>query len=259
MTLEFYKYQGTGNDFIMVDDRDGKYATINSEQIAKLCHRRFGIGADGFIFLRPSEEYDFEMVYYNSDGKESSMCGNGGRCILRFAHDLGINRENYSFMAIDGVHYGVISDNVVSLQMKDVSTIEERGEHSLFMDTGSPHHIQFMSTLPEEEFVQQAKEIRHSPQYAAEGVNVNFVSIKGKELSMRTFERGVEDETYSCGTGVTAAAIASNHKGLSKGNHLYIHTPGGKLELQFKVKDGHYSDIWLTGPAEQVFKGEISL
>ncbi|WP_417603083.1 diaminopimelate epimerase [Owenweeksia hongkongensis] len=259
MTIRFYKYQGTGNDFVMIDDRDNKYTDITEQQVKHLCDRRFGIGADGLIFLRNSDEYDFEMVYYNSDGRTSTMCGNGGRCLLRFASDLGIEGENYSFMAVDGVHFGVVDDEVVSLQMVDLKDIDNLGDDVLFMNTGSPHHVVFTDSLPADDFVAVAKSIRYSDKYAEEGVNVNYVKVTGNNLEMRTYERGVEDETYSCGTGVTAAALGADFLKKTKGDRLKIKTAGGNLELSFKAQREGYTDIWLTGPAEKVFKGKVKL
>lgn len=259
MTIQFYKYQGTGNDFVMIDDRDNKYTDITEQQVKHLCDRRFGIGADGLIFLRNSDEYDFEMVYYNSDGRTSTMCGNGGRCILRFASDLGIEGKNYSFMAVDGVHFGVVDDEVVSLQMVDLKDIDKLKDDVLFMNTGSPHHVVYTDSLPADDFVAVAKSIRYSDKYAEEGVNVNYVKVTGDTLEMRTYERGVEGETYSCGTGVTAAALGADFLKMTKTDRLKIKTAGGNLELSFKAQREGYTDIWLTGPAEKVFKGKIDL
>lgn len=259
MTVKFYKYQGTGNDFVMIDDRDNKYTEITDEQVKYMCDRHFGIGADGLIFLRNSEKHDFEMVYYNSDGHTSTMCGNGGRCILRFANDLGIDADNYSFMAVDGLHYGTVNDDIVSLQMVDVTEVRQLSDNELFLNTGSPHHIVFVDELPTDDFISLAKAIRYNETYAKEGVNVNFVKVTADGLQMRTYERGVEDETFSCGTGVTAAALAAHFTGKFKESPMEVLTAGGKLELDFKQKDDHYTDIWLTGPAEKVFKGKVKL
>lgn len=259
MKINFYKYQGTGNDFIMIDDREEQFTGLTTEQIHHLCDRKFGIGADGLILLRNNDEYDFEMVYYNSDGRQSSMCGNGGRCILRFIHDLGADQENYSFMAIDGLHYGMVNEDIVSLQMKNVEVVEDLGHGAVFLDTGSPHHIVFGDTLPGNDFVEQAKGIRHSEKYNEAGVNVNFITTTHSKIEMRTFERGVEDETLSCGTGVTAAALASNFTGKIEVNEIKVKTAGGDLSVSFKRTGSSYHDIWLTGPAQQVFSGTIEI
>ena len=243
----------------MIDDRKNKYTEITDEQVKLMCDRRFGIGADGLIFLRNSEEYDFEMVYYNSDGRTSTMCGNGGRCILRFANDLGIDVENYSFMAVDGLHYGVVNEDVVSLHMVDVDEVRQLSENELFIDTGSPHHVVFVDELPGDDFVSKARAIRNNETYAKEGVNVNFVKVTPDGLQMRTYERGVEDETYSCGTGVTAAALAAHFTGRITESPMEVITAGGTLEVNFERNGDIYTDIWLTGPAERVFRGRIKL
>ena len=259
MTIHFYKYQGTGNDFVMIDDRKENFTGLTTAQINLLCNRRFGIGADGLILLRNSKEFDFEMIYYNSDGRQSSMCGNGGRCILQFVHDLGIVKDKYAFKAIDGLHYGIVKPEEVSLQMNDVAEVkvDEKGE--LFLDTGSPHHIVFGDSLPGNDFVDLAKAIRHSQKYDQQGVNVNFAKANGNHIEMRTFERGVEDETLSCGTGVTAAALAANFTGRTSSSEISVKTAGGDLKVSFKREGDKYWDIWLTGPARQVFRGEIEL
>ncbi len=259
MKIHFYKYQGTGNDFVMIDDRGLEPLDLSTEQVNQLCDRKFGIGADGLILLRPSEEFDFEMVYFNSDGRQSSMCGNGGRCILQFANDLGLVQELYTFMAIDGMHQGKVGAKVVSLQMVDVTEIEEKENGDLFLDTGSPHYVSFKSKMPSEGFVKQALAVRNSPEYKSDGVNVNFVCQVAEGLEMRTFERGVEDETLSCGTGVTAAAIASHFTGKTKNTSIDVKTAGGSLNLSFERNGNTYSNIWLTGPAKKVYKGEIEL
>lgn len=259
MKVQFYKYQGTGNDFIMIDNRDEKFSGLTANQIQKICQRRFGVGADGLILLENSEEHDFKMVYFNSDGRQSSMCGNGGRCILQFVYDLGMTQENYAFTAIDGLHHGVVDRDEVCLEMKNVMGIERFENGDLFLDTGSPHHIVFKNVLPGEDFISQAKSIRHNERYNAEGVNVNFVAVEGKSLEIRTFERGVEDETLSCGTGVTAAAISSHYSGKIEGNVINVKTSGGQLQVKFKITDGRYNDIWLIGPATRVFEGEIEV
>jgi len=259
MQLHFYKYQGTGNDFIMIDGRQAIGVELNQHQIEKLCHRRFGVGADGLIILQHREGYDFEMVYFNSDGRQSSMCGNGGRCIAQFAADLGIQKDEYLFKAIDGDHRAKVEASAVSLQMGNVSEIADLESSSYFLDTGSPHHVVLTEALPGSNFVQVAREIRNSNAYKQEGVNVNFVKNTDGILQMRTFERGVEDETYSCGTGVTAAALAAYHSGLLVENTIPVKTRGGNLKVSFQNDNAGFKNIWLTGPAANVFKGEIDL
>lgn len=258
MIIQFKKYQGTGNDFVMLDNREGKYSTLSKSQINFLCNRRFGIGADGLILLQNLENYSFEMVYFNSDGAKSSMCGNGGRCIAQFAHELGLPGHTYSFLAIDGAHEAEVGE-VVRLKMGDVAQVDRKG-NDYFADTGSPHYVQFAKNIMETDLVKIAKKIRYSEEYAEKGTNVNLVEILGEDkLQMRTYERGVEDETFSCGTGVTAAAIVSHAAGNLKTNHVEVETKGGNLTLSFEEHEGAYSNIWLSGPATFVFDGLITL
>lgn len=255
-TLQFYKYQGTGNDFVMIDNRDLHFPKDNS-LVEKLCDRRFGIGGDGLILLENDENADFKMVYYNSDGKESTMCGNGGRCIVAFAHFLDIFEEKCTFNAIDGLHEAEIRNGIVKLKMIDVENISKDGDATV-MNTGSPHYVKFVEDVEDFEVYQRGYEVRNSPNYSREGINVNFVEkINNEELFVRTYERGVEDETYSCGTGVTAAALTylTNHDEDS----VKIKTLGGDLKV-YADKDGeNFKNIWLEGPAKQVFKGKINI
>ena len=253
--MTFYKYQGTGNDFIMIDGRR-EIPTISQKEIEKLCHRRFGIGADGLIILAEEAGYDFRMIYYNSDGRESSMCGNGGRCIARFAHDLGMG-DQFSFIAIDGPHKAQVEAERVKLQMGDVANIESR-MGDFFTDTGSPHHVQFIDDPNQLDILSAAHAIRYSDTYKKDGVNVNFVQGAGQNWQMRTYERGVEDETYSCGTGVTAATLVAHHK-YQAPSPVQMHTKGGTLGLSFEFHpDKGYHNIWLVGPALKVFEGQIA-
>lgn len=251
----FYKYQGTGNDFIMFDGRQ-EIPDFSQSDIAKLCHRRFGIGADGLIILAAEENYDFRMIYYNSDGRESTMCGNGGRCIAQFAHDLGLGNQ-FKFIAIDGPHKAVVETNQVSLQMIDVAEVNKI-ENDYFTDTGSPHHVVMSENVQDLEIIEKARAIRYNEHYGAEGVNVNFIKGSGQNWEMRTYERGVEDETYSCGTGVTAAALVAHKSGQIQESPVYMKTKGGHLELHFKHEaERGYFDIWLKGPAKKVFEGNL--
>lgn len=256
MTILFSKYQGTGNDFILLDNRNNVYGRLHPQQIAALCHRRFGIGADGLMLLNSHADYDFEMIYFNADGHEGSMCGNGGRCLVRFAHDLGISREHYHFLAVDGPHEARIeASGWVSLRMIDVEAIREIAG-DFVLHTGSPHLVRITSDAADEDVYTKGMEIRHSPPYAMEGINVNFVEKQGSDhLFVRTYERGVEDETYSCGTGVTAAALVNYYNPSGK-NSVYVRTKGGDLRVDFqRHANGHFSDIWLNGPATFVFNG----
>jgi diaminopimelate epimerase len=257
MTMTFYKYQGTGNDFIIVDNRLQIINKNDTKRIAELCDRRFGIGADGFILLENDETSDFKMVYYNSDGNESSMCGNGGRCIVAFAKFLGIIESETEFLAIDGFHKAKIENDIVYLRMQDVNNVEIYKNH-LFLDTGSPHHVELVSGLNNFEVKESGARIRYGQPYNEAGSNVNFVEqLSADSFAVRTYERGVEDETFSCGTGVTAVAIAMHKSGNSKSKAVNLKTPGGQLKVTFDISDKVYNNIWLIGPAEQVFKGDI--
>jgi diaminopimelate epimerase len=259
MKLHFYKYHGTGNDFILVDNRDERIQ-LSEENIAQMCRRHFGIGADGLMELKSAPGYDFKMVYYNADGKEGSMCGNGGRCLVKFAHYVGIHKSEFKFTAIDGDHYASIEVNGwVRLKMKNVDGLERNGNFDV-LDTGSPHYVKSVTEIKTMDVVKEGKAIRYSEKYKEQGVNVNFVeAVSATKLFVRTYERGVEDETFSCGTGVTAAAIVNAHN--DRGfNHVDIRTLGGKLYVEFDRKDENvFEDVWLAGPAEKVFDGFIEL
>jgi diaminopimelate epimerase len=260
MEITFSKYQGTGNDFIIIDNRDGTLTELDTHIVKKLCDRRFGIGADGLIILAAKEGYDFEMIYYNSDGNMSSMCGNGGRCIVRFAYDTGIHKSSYIFLAVDGAHEATIDfDNTIRLKMQDVSDVEEHPLYSI-LNTGSPHYIKFGRGVRHLDVKKEGHEIRYSSAFEENGINVNFVEITGPySIYVRTYERGVEDETLSCGTGVTAAALASAHN--ERGfNEVQVITNGGKLSVEFnKTDDKRFSEIYLCGPATFVFKGTVKI
>lgn len=257
MQTTFYKYQGTGNDFVMIDNRQQVFDKNDTKRIAHLCDRRFGIGADGLILLENHHACDFKMVYFNADGNESSMCGNGGRCITAFASFLGIIDTKATFEAIDGLHEAFIENGLVHLQMQDVTTIENHKSH-LFLDTGSPHHIEMTTGLAEFDVKTNGRRIRYAPPYNDAGSNVNFVSkITDDNFSVRTYERGVEDETLSCGTGVTAVALAMHYIGETKKNLVTLQTQGGELKVAFEKDNNGYKNIWLIGPATQVFKGAI--
>ncbi|HVW16172.1 MAG TPA: diaminopimelate epimerase [Mucilaginibacter sp.] len=261
MNIRFYKYQGAGNDFILVDYRQNKVNHQNPALISRLCHRRFGIGADGMMFLQDSPGYDFEMVYYNADGRPSSMCGNGGRCIVAFAKYLGIIDTETNFLAVDGPHYAKISasGDWVSLQMIDVDQIKCDGS-AYVLDTGSPHYVQLVTGLEDKDVYHDGYAIRNNDTYKARGINVNFVEPSGDGYFVRTFERGVEDETYACGTGVTAVALAmARHKHQTGKLNTPIKVLGGNLNIRFETDGTHYKNIFLEGPAELVFSGEIAV
>jgi len=257
MTYTFYKYQGTGNDFILIDNRLNVFDKNNANLVAAFCDRRFGIGADGLILLENHSELDFSMVYFNSDGHTSSMCGNGGRCIVSFAKFLGIIQEQTAFMAIDGIHHARIDINgIVELQMADVPEVEVFQDH-LFLDTGSPHHIQLTDGLDELDVKVEGSNIRHSQLYGTAGSNINFVEQYKEAFKVRTYERGVEDETLSCGTGVTAVALAMHFSGATVNREVILKTRGGQLKVRFDPLEEGYVNVWLIGEAKQVFKGAI--
>lgn len=259
MLLECYKYQGTGNDFVLIDNRE-KNISLTTEQIKWLCNRRFGIGADGLMLLELEPGIDFKMVYFNSDGNESSMCGNGGRCITAFAKRLGIISTEAKFLAIDGIHEAKVNENEVSLKMNDVRQVEA-GEDYFYLNTGSPHYVKFVNDIESVDVVEEGKKIRYNERFKSEGTNVNFIEKKDNELFVRTYERGVEDETLSCGTGVTAAALVAALKGQSTDkNNCIIKTLGGNLNVKFeKVLENTFYNIWLEGPATFVFKTSIEV
>lgn len=255
--MKFSKYQGTGNDFVLIDNRDAIYQ-LSTKDIAHLCHRRLGIGADGLMLLEHADGYDFRMVYYNADGNESTMCGNGGRCITAFAHKLGIITDRAHFVAIDGPHHATLdADGTVHLHMQDVPNITPEEGYTV-LNTGSPHHVQWVKDVQEVDVAGLGRSIRHHERYAPGGTNVNFAMVKDGQLSVRTYERGVEDETLSCGTGVTAAAIASTCT--STGTYILpVNTPGGKLSVSFfKDTPSSARNVILSGPAILVFEGEIA-
>ena len=260
MLLTFYKYQGTGNDFVMIDNRTEFFPKNNTKLIEQLCDRRFGIGGDGLILLENHPQYDFKMTYYNSDGNESSMCGNGGRCLVAFAKQMGVIENKAEFEAVDGYHFATIdTDGIVSLQMKDVDGIKNE-ENYTFLNTGSPHHVELVNDLVSLDIKTEGSKIRYSDLYGKAGSNVNFVNqIANDIFAVRTYERGVEDETLSCGTGVTAVAIAMHLTGKTNNNTIDLNVEGGKLKVQFDVDSGNYTNVFLIGPATFVFEGKIEI
>lgn len=258
IALPFYKYQGTGNDFIIIDGIKNNISSIDNLAVNKLCDRKYGIGADGLMIISKHEELDFEMVYYNSDGGLSTMCGNGGRCIAALAHKLGYAGADVHFMAADGPHYAHIEAEHVALGMADVELIEKINATDYWLNTGSPHYVRFGDKIDLTKIVEVGKEIRYSEKFKREGVNVNLCHWDGNALWVATYERGVEDETLSCGTGVTAAALAAGlHYGIS--SPLNVKTKGGDLSVSFVHQAGSYRQVVLNGPATPVFTGEINL
>ena len=262
--VPFVKYHGAGNDFIMVDDRDEHWESKMIEAwIALACHRRFGIGADGLILLQQGRDgADFFMRYYNSDGRTSSFCGNGGRCIVAFAAALDVHNGSCRFLGTDGWHDGKVHENgLVTITMKDVDEVIRIDDHSLTLQTGSPHFVTFRNEIMEMDVFAEGRSIRNSPPFAAEGINVNFVqTLHPGEINIRTYERGVEDETFACGTGVVAAAIASAYVTPGDITSWKVHAKGGDLRVDFRhTGDQEFKHVLLTGPAERVFEGEIHL
>lgn len=255
MLLPFFKYQGTGNDFVMIDNRQSIFPKNNTKLVAKMCDRRFGIGADGLILLENHTTADFTMVYFNADGNLSSMCGNGGRCIVHFAKFLGIVKDTATFEAVDGLHIASVADSIVKLKMKDVASVAVDSD-VVFLNTGSPHHVQLVDAVEQYDVFSEGKRIRNTV-YGKEGANVNFVTqIESDIFSVRTYERGVEDETLSCGTGVSAVAIAMHAISKTEATTITLQTPGGTLKVYFENTEKGYENIYLEGAAKQVYRGE---
>ena len=263
-SIPFVKYHGAGNDFIMIDDRSGTLEALMSEAwIAHACHRRFGIGADGLILVQPGRDgADFFMRYYNSDGRTSTFCGNGGRCIVAYAAALGIHQGVCRFLGTDGWHEGkILPDGLVSISMKDVDEIIQMDNEAIVLHTGSPHYVTFRKDIDSIDVFHEGRSIRNSPPFITEGINVNFVQLLHEgEISIRTYERGVEDETYACGTGVVAAAIASAFITDHPVSTWSVHAKGGDLRVDFlRRSEHHFTDVWLTGPAVPSYSGQIQL
>lgn len=245
MKLKFVKYQGAGNDFVICDMRE-KFVELSKDQISFLCHRRFGVGADGYMTISNCENGDFFMRYYNSDGGESTMCGNGGRCIAHYASSLGIGGEILKFYAVDGEHTAqIISKNEVKLKMIDIEEAV-KCDNGYFINTGSPHYVEIVENVDNLDLCKIAKPIR-----LKHNCNVNFVEIINGGIKIRTFERGVEDETYACGTGATGCAIVTNTNKVA--------VKGGKLDVSYNKSGNWYKDVYLSGPAKMVFEGEIDI
>ncbi len=259
MIIPFYKYQGTGNDFVIIDNRNNSLSKNNTKLIAHLCDRKFGIGADGCMFLEtPSVNGDdFTMVYFNADGNESTMCGNGGRCLVAFAKEIGVINNTAKFSAIDGPHDATVENGIVKLGMQNVTDITTQTNY-WWLDTGSPHHVQEEKNLDTFDVFTNGKKIRNGAPYFEKGSNVNFVEqITEDTFNVRTYERGVEDETLSCGTGVTAVAIAMHNAKKTSSENIHIKTLGGNLSIHFKKTNDGYKNVYLSGPATLAFKGEI--
>ena len=257
MKIEFYKYHGTGNDFVIIDNRDGALS-LTEAQVNAICSRRFGVGADGLMLLEKQDGYDFKMVYYNSDGKTSSMCGNGGRCLVKFAQDVGAIKNKAHFIATDGNHDAEINDGLVHLKMMNTALPLAKDE-GFFLDSGSPHHVVRVHKPNKAHVFTEGRRLRNEV-YGEEGANINFVTkLSDNSVFVRTYERGVEDETFSCGTGVTASAIIAFQNEWVKTKTVNISTLGGELQVSFERTKNGYENVWLKGPATLVFKGNLEL
>lgn len=258
--IQFHKYQGTGNDFVIVDDREGSWKErLTSKQVARICDRRFGVGADGLMLLNRHDELDFTMTYFNSDGRESSMCGNGGRCLVEFAHSLGVIADYAKFEAVDGVHEAIREPLRVKLKMNRPTGYRQESDTQDWIDTGSPHLLNWEKEEIDQLNIQQlGSRWRYDDHYSPDGTNVNFIEkLDALHLKVRTYERGVEEETWSCGTGVTACAYVNLiHEDLLSGL-TNLETPGGKLQVDIQHRGTMKEEIWLIGPATFVFSGEI--
>ena len=260
MKIEFHKYQGTGNDFILLDNRKNQYDGLTEKQVAFICNRHFGIGGDGLMLLNVKEGFDFEMKYYNANGAPGSLCGNGSRCMIKFAASVGIRKNKYHFLTVDGEHEAEIdTDGLVKLKMNDVNKVETESNYFI-LNTGSPHYVKHTRDIMKTDVKAAGSTVRYSKEFEKEGINVNFVeTMDHDKIYVRTYERGVEDETLSCGTGVTASALVSAHND-NGFNRVEVKTPGGNLSVEFDKKDdNHFENIWLNGPADFVFKGEIEV
>lgn len=259
MKQEFYKYQGAGNDFIMIDNRDNMFDGSNEKLIESLCHRRFGVGSDGLILLEEAKGYDFRMVYFNSDGREASMCGNGGRCIVAFARKLGLIDSKANFIASDGSHDAFIDENgLVDLHMIDVKEIASLID-GYFLNTGVPHLVHFVEDLHIIDVELEGRQLRYDARFQPAGTNVNFVKIEGDKLTVYTYERGVEAETLACGTGIVASALSAAYmNGMDKGEYS-INAKGGNLKVKFEKQNGSFTNVWLKGPAELVYSGSVMI
>ncbi len=259
MELKFYKYEGAGNDFVIIDNRSGVFDAENADLISRLCDRKFGVGGDGLMLLEDHDEQDFLMRYFNADGNEASMCGNGGRCIVAFAKRLGAIGNKTRFAAVDGEHEAVIEGGgIVNLKMANVSEIEMIDDDFL-LDTGSPHYVKFVDNIDAIDIYSEGKKIRYSERFSPQGANVNFVSIDSEHLTVYTYERGVEDETLACGTGITAAVLSAAVKtGRDKGVFA-VTAKGGELSVAFERTLDGFENIWLKGPATFVFEGVVKI
>ena len=256
MRIPFHKYQGTGNDFILIDDR-GEVFPQQSDSIEKLCDRKFGIGADGLILIQNHQELDYRMVYFNADGSQS-LCGNGSRCGFAFAQSLNMIGSKATFETTDGVHEIKEENELIHFQLFDVKGLSKITDQEWYLHTGSPHFIRVVDNVHTEDVVSEGRKIRNSPDYSRQnGTNVNFAQLLQDRVKIRTYERGVENETLSCGTGATAVGLLAGKLGYK--SPVKIETEGGELIISFKQNNDHFTDIWLAGPAKKVFEGSIEI
>ena len=256
MKLQFSKYQGTGNDFILIDNRDGEFPR-DTKTIQELCDRRFGIGADGLILIENHPEVTYRMVYFNSDGTQS-LCGNGSRCGFAFAKELGMTDESTRFETTDGYHDIKEIDGIIHFGFPKIASEIAHIGNDQYLHTGSPHYIRYVENIDQVDVISEGRKIRNLSAYSSQnGTNVNFAQLLKDRVKMRTYERGVEGETLSCGTGATAVALVSASKGMK--SPVLLETKGGELSVSFELSDGFFKNIWLAGPAEKVFEGTTSI
>ncbi len=252
MEIPFVKYQGTGNDFILIDNRQESFPKDDLSLISRMCHRKWGIGADGLMLIEQNGLEDFEMIFFNPDGTKS-LCGNGSRCAVAFAQTLGLLVSETQFLTTDGQHHARVENQQIHFQIHDVRDIRQYTENDFFIFNGSPHHVRFVTDLTKVDITGEGRTLRNDPRYSPDGTNVNFVAITEKGIEVRTYERGVENETLSCGTGVVASALASSLKGVQ--SPITVETQGGSLTVTFTKGDTGFANIYLAGPAQKVFTG----
>ena len=254
--MKFFKYQATGNDFIIIDNY-GKEIKLTSDQVKKICDRRFGVGADGLILLEEKEGYDYSMIYYNSDGNKSTFCGNGSRCLAHFAHKKKLFKHKAHFFANNSNYLAFIQKGLISIKMPNISNFKINDDGTIFIDSGSPHVVLFRKNVNKIDVINLGREIRYSEMYSQNGVNINFVEEINKSLNVRTYERGVENETLSCGTGAVAAVIASHINGLIESGNVNVKTKGGDIKVSYNYDLNLYKDIYLSSDVSLVFYGEL--
>lgn len=254
MNIPFKKYQGTGNDFILIDNRNHIFPIDQAESIVpKMCDRKFGIGSDGLVLVNNHAEYDYEMIFFNPDGSKS-LCGNASRCTYAFAKIIGIASEKATFLTTDGVHEIKQVGENIHFQLRDIEKIDKINETDWYVNTGSPHYVKVVDDVNTVEIMSEGSTIRYSEPFQHQnGTNVNFIQLEEGKVEARTYERGVEAETLSCGTGVTAVGLVAGN--LNYQSPVQVETKGGNLSVSFEKDGDSYKNIWLAGPAEFVFEG----